>query len=139
MRITDITTYLVPMSSSWLTEGLIANPMSIYPRYREKRSSWYGPMTSAIVAIDTDEGIRGLGIVGGGKAKLAPTIIEEQFKNLLIGQNPFDMELLRSAVAAATAFAFVSNDKSARGGRRKAVAAATALQARFHSDSEFSS
>jgi L-rhamnonate dehydratase len=71
MRIANITTYLVPMISSWLTEGLIANPMSIYPRYREKRSSWYGPMTSAIVAIDTDEGIRGLGIVGGGKAKLA--------------------------------------------------------------------
>ena len=104
MRITGITTYLVPMSSSWLTEGLIANPMSIYPRYREKRSSWYGPMTSGIVAIDTDEGIRGLGIVGGGKAKLAPTIIEEQFKNLLIGQNPFDIELLWEQMFRASQF-----------------------------------
>jgi L-alanine-DL-glutamate epimerase-like enolase superfamily enzyme len=104
MRITTITTYLVPMSSSWLTEGLIANPMSIYPRYREKRSSWYGPMTSAIVAIDTDECIQGLGIVGGGKAKLAPTIIEEQFKNLLIGQNPFDIELLWEQMFRASQF-----------------------------------
>ena len=69
MRISKITTYLVPMSSSWLSEGLIANPMSIYPRYREKRSSWYGPMTSAIIAIDTDEGIQGLGVVGGGKSE----------------------------------------------------------------------
>jgi len=104
MRITNITTYLVPMSSSWLTEGLIANPMSSYPRYREKRSSWYGPMTSAIVAIDTDEGIQGLGIVGGGKAKLAPTIIEEQFKTLLIGQNPFDIELLWEQMFRASQF-----------------------------------
>ena len=104
MRITNITTYLVPMSSSWLSEGLIANPMSGYPRYREKRSSWYGPMTSAIVAIDTDEGIQGLGIVGGGKAKLAPTIIEEQFKTLLIGQNPFDIELLWEQMFRASQF-----------------------------------
>jgi L-rhamnonate dehydratase len=104
LRITNITTYPVAMSSSWLSEGLIANPMSIYPRYREKRSSWYGPMTSAIVAIDTDEGIQGLGIVGGGKAKLAPTIIEEQLKNILIGQNPFDTELLWEQMFRASVF-----------------------------------
>jgi L-rhamnonate dehydratase len=92
------------MSSSWLSEGLIANPMSIYPRYREKRSSWYGPMTSAIIAIDSDEGIQGLGVVGGGKAKLAPTIIEEQLKTLLIGQNPFDTELLWEQMFRASQF-----------------------------------
>src|ERR1019366_2963157 len=78
--------------------------MSIYPRYREKRSSWYGPMTSAIIAIDSDEGIQGLGVVGGGKAKLAPTIIEEQLKTLLIGQNPFDTELLWEQMFRASQF-----------------------------------
>jgi L-alanine-DL-glutamate epimerase-like enolase superfamily enzyme len=82
------------MQASWMSEDIIANPLSIYPRYKSKRSSWYGPMTSTIVEIESDEGIRGFGIVGGGKGKLAPLIIEEQFKTLLIGQDPFDTEVL---------------------------------------------
>jgi len=82
------------MKDSWLSEGLIANPMSIYPEYREKRQSWYGPMTSAIVEISTDAGISGLGTVGGGKGKLAATVVDEQFRIMLEGRNPFDIELL---------------------------------------------
>lgn len=104
MRITGIKVHPIPMSSSWLSEGLVANPMSIYPRYREKRSSWYGPMTSAIVEIETDEGIQGLGVVGGGKGKLASIVIEEQFRNLLIGQNPFNLELLWEQMFRASQF-----------------------------------
>ena len=92
------------MASSWLSEGLIANPMSIYPQYRDKRSSWYGAMTTAVVVIETDEGIRGLGTVGGGKAKAAPAIIEDQFKSLLVGQNPFDVELLWEQLFRASQF-----------------------------------
>jgi L-rhamnonate dehydratase len=104
LRITGIKVHPVPMSSSWLSEGLVASPMSIYPPYREKRSSWYGPMTSAIVEIETDEGIRGLGVIGGGKGKLAPIVIEEQFRNLLIGQNPFHIELLWEQMFRASQF-----------------------------------
>ncbi|MFB3920740.1 MAG: enolase C-terminal domain-like protein [Terriglobia bacterium] len=92
------------MSASWLSEGLIANPMSLYPRYREKRSSWFGPMTAAIIEIETDAGIRGVGTVGGGKGKLAAPIIEGQFRNLLLGQNPFDIELLWEQMYRASQF-----------------------------------
>ena len=92
------------MSFSWLSEGLIANPMSIYPRYREKRSSWFGPMTAAVIEIATDAGIRGLGKVGGGKGKLARPVIEDQFKALLLGQNPFDIELLWEQMFRASQF-----------------------------------
>lgn len=104
MRISDIKVYQVPMSASWLSEGRIASPMSIYPAYKEKRSSWYGPMTAAIVEVVTDEGLRGVGTVGGGKGKLAGPIIEEQFKNLLVGQNPFDIELLWEQMFRASQF-----------------------------------
>ena len=104
MHITGIKVHEVPMSFSWLSEGLIANPMSIYPRFREKRSSWFGPMTAAIIEIQTDEGIRGLGTVGGGKGKLAAPIIDEQFKNLLLGQSPFDIELLWELMFRASQF-----------------------------------
>lgn len=104
MRIADIKIHPVPMKGSWLSEGLIANPMSIYPEYREKRQSWYGPMTSAIVEISTNAGIHGLGIVGGGKGKLAATVVDEQFRTLLIGRNPFDIELLWEQMFRASQF-----------------------------------
>ena len=104
MRITDVKVHPIPMTGSWLSEGLIANPMSIYAEYREKRQSWYGPMTSAIVEIVTDAAIRGLGTVGGGKGKLAATVVDEQFKKLLIGRNPFDIELLWERMFRASLF-----------------------------------
>jgi L-rhamnonate dehydratase len=104
MRITAVKVHAVPMHFSWLSEALIANPMSIYPRYRERRSSWFGAMTSAVVEIDTDVGIQGLGTVGGGKGNLARPIIETQFENLLLGQNPFDIELLWDQMFRASQF-----------------------------------
>lgn len=104
MRITEVQVHPIPMTGSWLSEGLIANPMSIYPEYREKRQSWYGPMTSAVVRISTDAGIHGLGTVGGGKGKLAGTVVEEQFRTLLVGRNPFDIELLWEQMFRASLF-----------------------------------
>jgi L-rhamnonate dehydratase len=104
MRITAVKVYPIPMRSSWLNESLVANPMSIYPQYKAKRSSWYGPMTSAVVRIETDEGIHGLGTVGGAKGKLAPTVIEEQFRDLLIGRNPFEIELIWEQMFRASIF-----------------------------------
>jgi len=104
VRITGVKVHQVPMDSSWLSEGLIANPMSIYPRFKEKRSSWFGPMTAAIVEIETDAGLRGFGTVGGGKGRLAAPIIDGQFKTLLLGQSPFDTELLWEQMFRASQF-----------------------------------
>ncbi len=82
------------MSASWLTEGLIANPMSIYPPYREKRSSWFGRMTAAVVEVVAEGGLSGLGYVGGGRGQAAAPLIDAQLAGLLIGQDPFQVELL---------------------------------------------
>ena len=92
------------MSYSWLSDGLIANPMSIYPAYREKRSSWFGTMTAAIIEIVTDTGLRGLGTVGGGKAKIARPVIDDQFRTLLVGRSPFEIELLWEQMFRASQF-----------------------------------
>ena len=61
-------------------------------------------MTSAIIEIQTDEQINGLGMVGGGKGKLACPIIEEQFKKILLGRDPFEIELLWEQMFQASQF-----------------------------------
>ncbi len=104
LRITEVKVQVVPMRHSWLSEGLIANPMSAYPEYREQRSSWFGSMTSAIVEVLTDAGIRGLGTVGGGKGKLAAAVVDDQFRSMLLGKNPLDIELIWEQLFRASQF-----------------------------------
>lgn len=104
MQIKEVNVYEVTMSQSWLSDGLIANPMSIYPAYREKRSSWFGTMTAAIIEIVTDNGLHGLGTVGGGKAKIARPVIDDQFRTLLVGRSPFEIELLWEQMFRASQF-----------------------------------
>ena len=94
MQITDVKVHIVPMGGSWLSESLVANPMSVYPTYREKRSSWFGSMTTGIVEIETDAGVTGLGTIGGGKARAAAVAIDDQFRALLVDRDPFEIELL---------------------------------------------
>jgi len=77
---------------SWLSESVVANPMSIYPEYAARRSSWqatWGP--ELLVRIQTDEGIEGVGCAIPAGARL---IVEDHFRNLLIGQDPFSIEKL---------------------------------------------
>lgn len=96
MRITDVLVNATRQDDekpkSWLSESLVANPMSIYPEYKAKRSSWgakWGP--ELLVRVVTDDGIIGIGgpVPAGGRA-----IIEGHLRHLLVGKNPFDIEML---------------------------------------------
>lgn len=104
MRITDVKAHLISLGSSWISESPIASPMSIFAEYKEKRSIWFGPLTTALIEVKTDSGVCGWGMVGGGKGKLAGPIIEEQFKQLLLGHSPFDTELLWEQMFRASQF-----------------------------------
>jgi L-rhamnonate dehydratase len=92
-KITSVEALAFPTAASWLIDTVIANPMSEYPQYRDKRSSWMRKMTTVIVRVRTGSGRYGLGWVGGGKSAPA-SLIEDVFKDLLVGQNPFDIEVL---------------------------------------------
>jgi L-rhamnonate dehydratase len=94
MKITAVNVYTALMDASWLSDSVIANPMSNFEAYRAKRSSWFGRMTAAVVEIRTDEDVHGLGFIGGGKGIAAKNIIDDQLASLLIGQDPFDIERL---------------------------------------------
>ncbi len=96
MRITGVTASPIRAGfgrpTSWLSESVVANPMSIYPAYKDRRSSWYPRWGGEIVVrITTDDGLEGIGAVAPAPAKM---IIEQHFAHLLIGQDPFNIEML---------------------------------------------
>jgi L-alanine-DL-glutamate epimerase-like enolase superfamily enzyme len=93
MRITEVKTHAFLMDVSWATETLIANPMSIYPKFKEKRSSWYGRQWAMVVEIKTDDNITGYGYIGGA-SRGSLDAIEDQFKIFLEGADPFATELI---------------------------------------------
>jgi L-rhamnonate dehydratase len=91
MRIRELHCHTAPMAASWLSESVIANPMSAYPEYFERRSSWFGPMTAAVIEVVLEDGLRGFGFVGCGKGLAAKAIVDEQMRGLVIGTSVFDM------------------------------------------------
>ncbi|WP_274648749.1 enolase C-terminal domain-like protein [Paenibacillus humicola] len=98
MKVTKVNVYVqnesknIQTGRSWLSETVIANPLSIYPEYGARRSSWRGMDQRVLVRIETDEGVDGLGFSTGGMA--AASIIKHHFEQLLMGQNPFQVEKL---------------------------------------------
>ncbi|MHC4401932.1 MAG: enolase C-terminal domain-like protein [Planctomycetota bacterium] len=81
-----------PAPGSWNTTDVeIANPLSVYPRFKPRRSLFYaddlGPNT---VMVETDKGITGFGYGGPGAA----FVVERHLPKLLVGEDPFQVERL---------------------------------------------
>ena len=71
----------------------IANPMSIYEKYKARRSSWkIDALGSVIVVITLSNGMEGVGVSTGGEP--ACFIIEKHFRHFLLGQDPLNVEYL---------------------------------------------
>jgi L-rhamnonate dehydratase len=81
-----------PTPGSWSTGGVeVANPMSIYPKYKPMRSLFMADdLGPEAVEISTDKGIKGVGYGGPG----ASFVIEKHLTKLLIGEDPFNVEQL---------------------------------------------
>ena len=81
-----------PAPGSWSTGNVeVANPMSIYPEYKARRSLFMAPdLGPSAVEITTDKGVRGIGYGGPG----AGFVIEKHLAQLLIDEDPFNLERL---------------------------------------------
>src|SRR4051794_9647488 len=101
-QITSAKVHTAPMALSWLTDSLIATPMARYPQYRERRSSWFGEMTAGVVEIETSDGHKGLGYIGGGRGGVAQEIVRSHVGALLIGKSPFQVEAIWDQLYSAT-------------------------------------
>ena len=70
----------------WVIDSLIANPMSGYPKYREKRSSWgIGILGSLVVEVETAEGVVGVATGQGGAP--AAWLIRNHFARFVVGED----------------------------------------------------
>jgi len=77
----------------WLVDSLIANPMSGYPAYSDKRTSWgIGVLGSIVVEIETEDGTIGVATGTGGVP--AAWLIENHFARFLIGQDARNTNLI---------------------------------------------
>ena len=102
-RIADVRAYIVDDSGGsdyhdqqrghWIIDTPIANPMSVYADYKESRASWgINAFGSVVVEVESDDGRVGVGISSGGVP--ACHIIESHLSRFLIGQSPFNIELI---------------------------------------------
>lgn len=80
-------TYFRPGAAEhWLVDSLIANPMSGYAKYREKRSSWgIGVVGALVVEVETEDGTVGVATGSGGAP--AAWIIRHHFARFLVGED----------------------------------------------------
>ncbi|HEX7115173.1 MAG TPA: enolase C-terminal domain-like protein [Steroidobacter sp.] len=92
------------MSGSWLTESVISNPMSQYPQYWQKRSSWYQTQSCAVIEVVLEDGTRGYGFVGGAKGSAVPALLDEQIRHLVVGRSVFETGLVQEQLLRATVF-----------------------------------
>lgn len=104
MLVRDLKCHTAEMSGSWLTEDVVANPMSVYPEYSRRRSSFYRRMTAAVVEVILENGVQGYGFIGGAKGHSASLLIEEQLRDLVIGKSVFQTDLIQDQLYRSSIF-----------------------------------
>lgn len=87
-------TYFEPGASThWLVDTLISNPMSGYPAYRERRSSWgIGILGALVVEIETEDGTVGVATGSGGVP--AAWLIRHHFARFIVGQDARNLNMI---------------------------------------------
>lgn len=101
MKITDFEIIQIgyPYGSQAAPRGeFLVTPLHFFPDYQKLLDENFvglrgGPVYAVLVRIGTDEGLRGVGSAGVGNGAAA-YILEHHLKPIVVGQSPFDVELL---------------------------------------------
>lgn len=101
MKITDVQVIDIAATKSegfakFIRYSPLVGVMEPYEEYATDRGMWTGgtDWIVPIVIIKTDSGIEGYGFCCGGTAAAGRILIENHYKNYLIGADPFDSEAL---------------------------------------------
>jgi L-alanine-DL-glutamate epimerase-like enolase superfamily enzyme len=89
----NVAGYFEKTPGHWIIDSVIANPMSGYPEYKARRSSWGSKANgTVIVELVTESGLIGIGLSQGGVP--AARIIIDHLSRFLLGADPRDIERL---------------------------------------------
>jgi L-rhamnonate dehydratase len=78
----------------------IANVRAVIPRGTNEPSDWRTAMAQIAVLVETDAGLTGLGVGGGGRAGVH--VVETVLREVLLGRDPSDIDGLWTAMYRAT-------------------------------------
>jgi L-rhamnonate dehydratase len=77
----------------WIVDTPIANPMSVYEKYKANRTSWgINALGTVVAEVELDNGLVGVGVSIGGEP--ACYIIERHLNRFVEGQEARDVELI---------------------------------------------
>ncbi len=101
MRITNLETIAIgrpPDFSEGNPGEFLVTPLHIFPDYQKLLGERYvgirgGPVYAVLVRVTTDEGLYGVASVGVGSGA-AVYVLEHHLKPIVVGENPFDVEVL---------------------------------------------
>lgn len=101
MRISDLEVLAVGRPAGWGEGGegeLLVSPLNLFPEPSASPGDLFvglrgGPAYAVLVRVTTDEGLYGIGSVGVGNGA-AGYVLQEHLKPILLGRDPFDVELL---------------------------------------------
>jgi L-rhamnonate dehydratase len=79
----------------------LCTPTSKFRRELDAGRKWFGPCALALVEVVTDNGLTGYGTVGGFTSA-GRDIIDTYLAPLVIGESPFDVELLQDKMYRST-------------------------------------
>ncbi len=82
--------------AKFIRNSPLVGPMEPYEEYATDRGMWTGgtDWVVPVVIIRTDNGLEGYGFCCGGTAAAGKILIENHYKNYLIGADAFDTEML---------------------------------------------
>jgi L-alanine-DL-glutamate epimerase-like enolase superfamily enzyme len=78
----------------------ITEVRALIPRGTDEPRDWRSAMAQIAVLVDTDAGLRGLGVGGGGRAGVH--VVEAVLREVLVGRDPADIEGLWERMYRAT-------------------------------------
>jgi len=103
MKITGVRARALKWSRRPATlQSHLVSPTSAFDDHESRGTSWWGPVSLVVVEVFTDDGVTGIGSAGGFTG-VPKTVIDQHLTHLVVGEDPFNTELLWHKMYRSTA------------------------------------
>jgi L-lyxonate dehydratase len=96
LQITGLRARAIGWSRSPKTlQANMMSPTRTFPDHESKGRTWWGPAVMVLVEVTAANGLTGIG-TAGGFSPVPKAVIDHHFRNIVIGENALDVELIWS-------------------------------------------